>query len=106
MHDWIHLTGRWGMDTKNPARADLKKALSELFDSPEDDEHPDAWLTCGSENGPLYTVNIFSSGYAIFTVYDDADMRTELQRKEISNINHESGLLLWENLIKENYEGI
>lgn len=98
MHEWIKLTSRWGVEKQNPALSDLKEALNELFGA-DDNEHPDAWLECGSENGPLYVTSIFSSGHAIFTKYSDADMGEELQKTRIDNINHESGLRLWQNLI-------
>ncbi|MES2041003.1 MAG: hypothetical protein V4495_24565 [Pseudomonadota bacterium] len=106
MHEWIKLTGRWGVEKQSPTDSELKEALNELFGSDEDNEHPDAWLECGSENGSLYTASIFASGYAIFTKYSDADMTTELKKTEIGNINHETGLRLWKNLINENYDEI
>ena len=106
MEEWSTLTGRWGKTVKNPANADLYEALDDLFAAHADDEHPDAWLNSGSENGPLYSVSIFSSGYAIFTKYSDADMREELESKEIPNIDRESGFKLWKNLIDKNYNGI
>ncbi|MFZ6681777.1 hypothetical protein [Undibacterium sp. Tian12W] len=105
MHEWIKLTSRWGVEKQNPELTDLKNALNELF-APHDDEHPDAWLECGSENGPLYVASVFSIGYAIFTKYSDADMGEELQKTKMDNINLESGLRLWKNLIAENYEVI
>ncbi|MFZ6781224.1 hypothetical protein ACO0LD_30685 [Undibacterium sp. Ji83W] len=106
MHEWIKLTSRWGVEKKNPVLADLKEVLNELFAADKDDEHPDAWLECGSETGPLYVVSIFSSGCAVFTKYSDADMGEELQKTKMDDINLESGLRLWTNLIEENHEEI
>jgi hypothetical protein len=101
MIEWTNLTGCFGEGTQNPSDDDLKKALSELFKS-QDNEHPDAWIECGSENGPLYSVSIFSSGYALYTKYSDADMSDELENKKIENVTEDSAFALWKNLMDGN----
>ena len=98
MHDWIHLTNNLGETIVEPSEKLLATALKELFEN-RDDEHPDAWLSCGSDGGPLHTISIFSGGYAIYTKYSDADMTDELAEIEIPDIDQTSGLALWKALI-------
>ena len=105
MHEWINLTGRYGMGKQNPTEHDLKEVLNELFNS-KDDEHPDAWIECGTDDGPLYSLSIFSSGYALFTKYSDVDMTEELEAKKIENVNKDTALQLWKNLIDGNINEI
>ena len=69
MHEWFHVTGYLGEDTSNPTDEQLKAVLTLLFDA-KDDEHPNAWITCGSEKGKLYTLDVYSSGFALYTVYN------------------------------------
>ncbi|MGI9262029.1 MAG: hypothetical protein ACR2QR_08335 [Woeseiaceae bacterium] len=98
MHEWVNLTNFLGESILNPSERQLSAALRELFAS-RDDEHPDAWIDCGSNDGPLYSLSIFSSGYAIFTKYSDADMSEELEEIEIANIDVDTGLALWKDLV-------
>jgi hypothetical protein len=79
----------------------MKQALDELFAS-ADVDHPDAWIECGSESGPLYSISVFSSSYAIYTKYSDADMAEELEKKKISSVDINSALTLWGDLVKGN----
>lgn len=99
MHEWVHLTGYYGRGVQSPTDNDLKEALNELFGS-NDDEHPDAWIECGSQDGPLYSLSIFASGYALFTKYTDVDMTDELENKRIENIDKNKAFDLWKNLIE------
>lgn len=101
MIEWTNLAGCFGEGVQNPSDDDLKKALRELFKS-QGDEHPDAWIECGSENGPLYSLSIFSSGYALYTKYSDADMSDELENKKIESVTEGSAFTLWKNLIDGN----
>jgi len=105
MIEWVNLTGCFGEGVQNPSDDDLKKALSILFKS-QDNEHPDTWIECGSENGPLYSLSVFSSGYALYTKYSDVDMSDELENKKIENVTQDSAFILWKNLINGNYEQI
>lgn len=98
MHEWVNLTGYYGKEIQNPSDNDLKDALSELFGS-RDEEHPDAWIECGSQDGPLYCLSIYSSGYALFTKYSDVDMTEELENKKIENVNENTAYELWKFLI-------
>lgn len=97
MHDWITLTTVFGESVESPSELDMRAALKELFSS-VDDEHPDAWIECGTEDGPLYSISIYSSGYAIYTKYSDADMTEELETKEIENVDASIAFELWSKL--------
>jgi hypothetical protein len=98
MHEWINLTNYLGDNFSNPTDSQLKNTLSKLFDT-KDNEHPNAWIECGTEKGPLYSLDIYSGGYAIYTVFNNVDMEEELENKKIDNINTESGFNLWNKLI-------
>lgn len=97
MHEWVTITKVFGEYVHEPTKDDMRQALEELFAS-ADNDHPDTWLECGSEAGPLYNISVFSSGYAIYTKYSDADMSEELEKKEISQVTIEEALTLWINL--------
>jgi hypothetical protein len=105
MHDWVTITNVFGKSVREPAENDMRAVLQELF-SCGDDEHPDAWIECGSNDGPLYCISVFQSGYAIYTKYSDTDMTRELETKKISPVNYETALLLWKSLAAENFQGL
>jgi hypothetical protein len=104
MHEWTKLTTRLGATTVKVDSNALRSALTELFTSPQDDEHPDCWIECGSQDGPLYTISIFQSGYGIYTKYSDLDMTDELESKELKAPTVDAALLLWDHLIQGRYE--
>lgn len=105
MFEWVSLTRCYGSVIQNPTDDHLKNALIELFNS-KDDEHPDAWVECGTQDGPLYSLSIFSSGYALYTKYSDADMSDELENKRIDNVTESIAFELWKNLIDGKIEKI
>jgi len=100
-HEWVNLTSVLGETTITPSEEQLADALRELFANP-DDEHPDAWINCGSDDGPLFNISVFSSGYAVYTKYSDVDMTEELETLTIPNVDAAAGLMLWRNLIAGN----
>jgi len=97
---------RWAIvnsSISNPSEDDLKEEL-EYFFRHSDAEHPDAWVSCGTDEGPLYTLTIFRArrtwyGRQIcdveFTKYDDQDMNTELDRKSLGTLTKAATLNLW-----------
>ncbi len=98
MFEWSNLTTCFGNVVSNPSEPMLKQSIVELFES-QNGEHPDAWVECGSENGPLCSVSIYSSGYALFTKYSDVDMSEELENRRVDNVTQDVALQLWKNLI-------
>ncbi len=105
MHEWIKLTTCHGDSIGNPGEEQMRRALLDLF-SDQDEEHPDCWLECGSENGELVVLSVFSSGYAIFTRYADQDMSEELEERRVPAADVESALALWLLVIDGGYEEI
>lgn len=103
MHEWVNLYGHYGKHAQNPSDDELKEVLNELFAS-RDDEHPDAWIECGSQVGSLYVLNIFSSGYALFTKYSDVDMTEELENRKIENVDEAGAYKLWKDLINGSHK--
>lgn len=104
MYDWIKLVTRGGKTIDSPSQADLESSLMELFGSPPDEEHPDSWIECGSERGPLHTLNIFQSGRAIYVRYCDADMSAEEEKRELHVRNVADAIRLW-NVVMEGRHG-
>lgn len=98
MHEWVHLNPVNGDTISNPSRDQLALALRQLFADP-DSEHPDTWINCGSDDGPLYNLSVYSSGYATYTKYADVDMCDELESSRIHDLDVDTALALWENLI-------
>jgi hypothetical protein len=99
MHQWVTVTKVFGESLQDPTTAEMKLALDELF-SCADLDHPDTWIECGSESGPLYCISIFSSGYALYTKYSDSDMTEELETKKVSPVDVDVSLALWSALIR------
>ncbi len=98
MSYWSNLYFCFGNCIASPSDDDLQSALKELFSS-RNSEHPDAWLECGVEGGPLESLSIFSSGYAIHTKFSDADMSEELSSRRIEGVTEKSALGLWQELL-------
>lgn len=105
MHEWVNLVGHYGKGWQNPTDENLKEALNDLFNS-NDEEHPSTWIECGTQDGPLYSIAIYGSGYALYSKYSDLDMTEELENKKIENLNEETAFDLWKSLIDGNIEKI
>lgn len=103
MHEWVNLTTRMGESITSPTPDQMRQALEELFSS-NDEEHPDCWIECGSQNGPLHSLAFYSSGRGVYTKYSDVDMSAELDKKVQVAPNIDIALRLWEHLINERYE--
>ena len=74
---WCILTTRMGADIREPTDAQLRAALQDVYAS-DDDEHPDAWVRLGEDDGPLFVVAVHSSRRVEFTQWADADYENEL----------------------------
>lgn len=97
MHDWTTITTVFGEYVHEPIESEMRRALEELFSS-ADADHPDAWIECGSKEGPLYCISVFASGYALCRKYSDGDMTLELASKKIEDVDLETALTLWREL--------
>ena len=105
MHEWINLTNHLGKNFSNPKDIQLTDALHQLFTA-NDNEHPDAWIECGTEDGPLYSLSVYAGGYAIYSKFNNADMDVELENKKINNVTAQVAFDLWKNLIDGNIKKI
>jgi len=103
MHEWVILTTRTGESIQNPQTDQLRGALEELFAS-QNEEHPDCWVECGRDQGPVHSLTVFYSGRGIYTKYSDADMTEELETHEIKVSGPAEALQFWEHLINGQYE--
>ena len=103
MYEWVNLTTRMGESITSPTSAQMRQALEELFSS-NDEEHPDCWIECGSQNGPLHSLTFYSNGRGVYTKYSDVDMSAKLDKKVQVAPNIDIALRLWECLINEHYE--
>jgi hypothetical protein len=103
MHEWVNLTTRMGESITNPTPAQMRQVLEELFSS-NDEEHPDCWIECGTQDGPLHSLAFFSSGRGVYTKYSDVDMSAEIENKVQVAPNIDIALRLWGDLINERYE--
>ena len=104
------LNFRFGDHKGAPERADLERALAEIFresalDLPEGDlaDHPSSWLTFGQQienKWTIVSVDIYRSGLAILSKYadqDDADPEYEYRR---DSVDEAKGLQLWDLLTR------
>ena len=101
MHEWVTLTTRAGAAIPSPDDVALRGALTELFSSAPDDEHPDCWIECGNAAGPLVTVSFFQSGKGYYTKYSDPDMTEELETKELKVSSVDAALEIWQKVIRD-----
>jgi hypothetical protein len=100
MYDWIRLVTRSGRTVASPSRADLESALTELFGSSRDDEHPASWIECGCEGGALHVLSIFQSGKAIYVRYADADMSSEEEQRQVVVPGAADAMRVWNAVIE------
>lgn len=104
---WIILTTLYGEDIDNPSPQQLRLALGELFDetisglSEEDyDEHPNAWLRYGFDEGPMYVLDVYRRGGVIFSKYADQADSDALWEYRMDDVSQEKALVLWQHLIE------
>jgi hypothetical protein len=97
-HDWVTLYRRYGQSVRMPSEADLLFALKEVL-SAKDEEHPDTWIECGTEKGPLHTFSVSHSGYGTYARYSDVDMSQEVEHAEYGVLDLQQALKAWHTLI-------
>jgi len=75
----VTLTERYGADHAEPTEGQLIQALQELFEeNTDDEEHPDAWLRHGDDDGPMCVLTFTRARAARFEEWADQDYRVEL----------------------------
>lgn len=77
---WVILHKRYGEDVRQPSDGELAQAVDELFDEhiegmTEADyaEHPNAWLSYGFDDGPVFVVEASRNQTATLAKYADQD---------------------------------
>ena len=101
----VNLIRRFGGGTPDPSSDDLKEALRELYveDHPslvegDYEEHPNALLEYGYENGNKWTVyilDVYRSGMVIFRKFDDQDDHDSEFESRMTGVSQERALELW-----------
>ena len=93
--EWVTLYDRMGECYSQPTPEHLAAALSDLFAHPDDSEHFESWLECGSNDGPLVCHTVTSKGMGRITTYSDADMSDVLSEEEVPGLKQQSTLEAW-----------
>jgi len=94
---WVILTTRYGTDVRSPTESQFIAALRELFDPRVDDEeHGDAWLRYGNDDGPMFVLTFTCGHTARFEEWADQDFEVELAPpRESAPISDSEALNLW-----------
>jgi hypothetical protein len=94
-NQWCILTTRMGAHVREPTDAQLRAALEDVFAS-HDDEHPNAALRLGSDDGPMFVVDVYGAQRVVFEQWADADFEDELAPPAIlSDVKLEAAMELW-----------
>ncbi len=109
---WVILAERYGGDTADPSDADLSRAVDELFDEDLEgmeegdyEEHPDAWLRYGFDEGPMYIITGSRDETATLEKYADQDYE-ELLASLVVDVDRRTLLQLWKWLARGEVERI
>lgn len=74
---------------------------------PDDDEHPDAWLGHGYDDGPLYVLAFTAGRVARFDEYADQDSTERLAPEpEARDVTDEEAMALWKQLASGDVEAV
>jgi len=101
--DWSHIYA--GFSHSN--EPSIKEAV-ECFFRYSDAEHPDAWVDCGTDDGPFYILTIFRARRtwngrqfcdAIFQKYDNQDMNKVIEERELGTFSKRDVVDLWKNFV-------
>jgi hypothetical protein len=110
----VSLTTRFGRGVRNPSDADLEAALTELYVenhpsliAADYEEHPNAWLEYGYEDGDRWTVHtldIYRTGVVIFSKLEDQDDDEAVFEKQMNGVDRHSASRLWRTLARGDIE--
>lgn len=109
---WCNLIYRYGEEIEEPSLDEISAAVKELYveDLPgmaenNYEEHGDAWLRYGEDDGPMYVLTITRSGRARWEEWADQNYKTKLcPAKEAELLPQETAILLWKRLAKGKIE--
>lgn len=97
--DWVIVNS----ELSNPTDIEVRNAIMYFFRF-SDNEHPSAWISCGTDDGPFYILTIFRArrnwyGAQICEVdyqeYDDQDMNTVIEEQNLGTFSKAATLNLW-----------
>ena len=92
---WVILTTRYGGDVESPSPDDLSRAIAELYDARDDEEHDEVSLRRAQDEGPMVVLALFRSGAAELEEWEDADFETPLApARTIRGVTREAALAL------------
>jgi hypothetical protein len=105
-HPWVILTKRHDGDVRSPTDKQLADALLEIYTDnghghrdADHEEHGSAMLSVGSDDGPMYILEILCGGTVNFEEWADQDCEMELAPpKQMTSVPKELALELWVNL--------
>ncbi|MDH4611358.1 hypothetical protein [Pseudomonas sp. BN102] len=87
-----------GEDIPSPTDEQLQATLKDVFSS-SDGEHPNAWLCLGQDAGPMFILDIYSSGLVVFGQWADPDYEEELApESRLNGVSFEVASMLWQAL--------
>ena len=100
---WFILSKRYGGDVRSPSTQDLAHAAAELFvenipgmTTADYEEHGEASLRYGYDDGPMYVIAVGRSGTATFEQWADQDFNTELAApKTLDSLSQQEVAHLW-----------
>jgi hypothetical protein len=101
---WVILSSRYGGDTREPTVDQLRRALTDVYNESEPSmtegdyaEHPNASLSYGFDDGPMYVLNVYRSRTVYFSQWTDPDYGSELAPEaEKTNVSESEVRELWE----------
>lgn len=95
---WCILTTRMGADVREPTDAQLRAALEDVFAS-DDEEHPNAWLRLGSDDGPMFVLDVYGTKQIVFEQWADTDFDNEsAPPMSLRHVQLEVAMTLWRTL--------
>ena len=96
---WVILTKRHGGDIRAPTEKQLADALQEIYADAiahQPIEYGSAVLSVGSDDGPMYVLEIVSDGDVHYEEWKDQDCEIELSpQRKMGGISREQALQLW-----------
>ena len=105
---WTTLWTRYGDGIESPADADLAAALDEVLDpAVNDEEHPNAWLEHGAEDGRTFVLDVYADGRVVFNQWATADYDARLAPEaHLTGVTRTEALVLWQRLNAGDVEGV
>lgn len=110
---WCNLNTRYGGGSDNPCHDDLVNAARELYDENitgmhEGDyaEHPNAWLTLGYDNGPMYVIDAYRKGMVILSKFNDQDDDEPVAESREEKVSEDTLVEVWTWLLERDIERI